>query len=317
MFKRQPGKSQQRTRARTRGAPRRPIRCSVRRGPRPANECRAPPCARAPIARKWPLEQTRCNSARTGDLAARRTGPRRWAAPARALATGAVVLLAAAAGVGGLIWAAPDGPHDSATEPRSPSATPRAPAPRPTPRPKQAPEPTLHGAAPDFSPSPGRRPPPSTRQGDRQTERPKGRDRREGRGAERGRHRGAASAPTALRSGLRPSPGPPARPEAIAVARHFAETFVRYEIGGDDTGVRKAFKRPRPGSRKALLHRPPRQPANVKVPKAKVVNVVAGPSRGRLYPVSVSLLRVGVTSELRLEMERAKGVGWQVTNVLG
>ena len=51
----------------------------------------------------------------------------------------------------------------------------------------------------------------------------------------------------------------------------------------------------------ALLQRPPRQPAAVKVPQAKVVNVVAGPSKDGVYPVSVSLLRVGVTSELRLE----------------
>ena len=72
-----------------------------------------------------------------------------------------------------------------------------------------------------------------------------------------------------------------------------------------------------PALSKALLRRPPRLPANVKVPKAKVVNVVPGPSQGGIYPVSVSLLRVGVTSELRLEMEKRKGDGWRVTNVLG
>ena len=53
------------------------------------------------------------------------------------------------------------------------------------------------------------------------------------------------------------------------------------------------------------------------MPKAKVVNVVPGPSHGGVYPVSVSLLRVGLTSELRLEMEKLKGEGWRVTNVLG
>ncbi len=68
---------------------------------------------------------------------------------------------------------------------------------------------------------------------------------------------------------------------------------------------------------RALLHRPPRQPAAVKVPRAKVVNVVAGPSKDGVYPVSVSLLRVGVTSELRLELEQGVGKKWQVTNVLG
>ena len=53
------------------------------------------------------------------------------------------------------------------------------------------------------------------------------------------------------------------------------------------------------------------------MPKAKVLNVVPAPSHDRIYPVSVSLLRVGLTSELRLEMEQLKGDGWRVTNVLG
>jgi hypothetical protein len=55
----------------------------------------------------------------------------------------------------------------------------------------------------------------------------------------------------------------------------------------------------------------------VKVPRAKVLNVVAGPSRDGVYKVSVSLLRVGVTSELRLDMEKLKNADWRVTNVLG
>ena len=68
---------------------------------------------------------------------------------------------------------------------------------------------------------------------------------------------------------------------------------------------------------KALLQRPPRQPAGVKVPKAKVLNVVPAPSHERIYPVSVSLLRVGATSELRLELEQLKNKQWRVANVLG
>jgi len=55
----------------------------------------------------------------------------------------------------------------------------------------------------------------------------------------------------------------------------------------------------------------------VTVPKAKVLNIVPAPSHGSVYPLSVSLLRVGVTSELRLEMEKLKSQGWRVTNVLG
>ena len=67
-----------------------------------------------------------------------------------------------------------------------------------------------------------------------------------------------------------------------------------------------------------------RPPVKAKVPRAKVLNVVAGPSQGSVYKVSVSLLRVGVTSELRLDMERIKAAGksgksaeWRVINVLG
>jgi hypothetical protein len=112
--------------------------------------------------------------------------------------------------------------------------------------------------------------------------------------------------------------GPPAPKAAKRVARKFAEAFVVYETGGVDGKVRAAFGATSTKQlSKSLLHRPPRQPANVKVPQAKVVTVVAGPSKGQVYEVSVSLLRVGVTSELRLQMERGPGNKWQVTNVLG
>lgn len=113
-------------------------------------------------------------------------------------------------------------------------------------------------------------------------------------------------------------PGRPAGPEAIAVAREFSKAFVVYETGGEESGVRKAFATTTtPELAKALLKRPPRLPADVEVPKAKVVNVVPGPSREGVYTLSVSLLRVGITSELRLEMEQLKKKGWRVTNVLG
>ena len=112
--------------------------------------------------------------------------------------------------------------------------------------------------------------------------------------------------------------GPPAGPAAVAVARKFAEGFVVYETGGDKGTVHKAFSATAtPELTKALLQRPPRQPAGVEVPKAKVLNVVPAPSHGTVYPLSVSLLRVGVTSELRLEMEQLKNKRWRVTNVLG
>lgn len=112
--------------------------------------------------------------------------------------------------------------------------------------------------------------------------------------------------------------GPPAGPEALAVARDFASAFVLYETGETDAEVRSTFaETATPALSKALLERPPRLPANVDVPKAKVLNVVPAPSHGAIYPLSVSLLRVGVTSELRIDMEQQKGEGWRVTNVLG
>src|SRR4051812_33025130 len=63
---------------------------------------------------KWPLEQT-AYKVRKRVLWPLEDRVETMGRPARALATGAIVMLAVAAGVGGLIWAAPDGPHDSAT----------------------------------------------------------------------------------------------------------------------------------------------------------------------------------------------------------
>ena len=112
--------------------------------------------------------------------------------------------------------------------------------------------------------------------------------------------------------------GPPAGPAAVAVARKFADAFVVYETGGGESEVRRAFKATATaGLTKTLMQRPPRQPAGVEVPKAKVLNIVPAPSHDKIYPVSVSLLRVGVTSELRLEMEQLKNKNWRVVNVLG
>jgi hypothetical protein len=112
--------------------------------------------------------------------------------------------------------------------------------------------------------------------------------------------------------------GPVAPKSAKQTARRFAQAFVVYEVGGVDGKVRRQFRHTSTKQlSRALLHRPPRQPAAVKVPRAKVVNVVAGPSKDGVYPVSVSLLRVGATSELRLELEQGVGKKWQVTNVLG
>ncbi len=113
--------------------------------------------------------------------------------------------------------------------------------------------------------------------------------------------------------------GKAAGPAALAVARQFSGAFVLYEIGDDPAKVRQVFtETATPQVVHALLGREPRQPAGTKVPRAKVLNIVPGPHHGDTYTLSVSLLRVGVTSELRLDMQRDEKSGeWLVTDVLG
>jgi len=238
----------------------------------------------------------------------------------RAAVAGGAVVLALALGVGAYSLTSSGGSEPvsapvAAVPQQTAPAAPSAPAAEP-----EA-EPTLHGAAPVFKPPQD-----------------------EGQ-AKVGESEGVESAPTASAAATgnpatdtissspaaRPaeaaasasaSPtavdGPPAGPAAIAVAHKFAGAFVVYETGGDEDIIRKAFSATAtPELTKALMRRPPHQPAGVKVPQAKVLNVVPAPSHGDVYPLSVSLLRVGVTSELRLEMEQLKNKGWRVTNVLG
>ena len=238
-------------------------------------------------------------------------------APARAVCFGAVVLIAAGAGVGALVWAAPDRPGSPAvTSVAAETAKPLAAA-------KTAPAtprgPILHGAAPVFKPAA------TGRASDVAAARPiETASTQPSSSASSGPASASASADAASTSDAKagaksqPAPGPPAGPAAISVARDFAGAFVLYETGHTDSSVRKAFgESATPELSRALMRRPPSLPATVTVPRAKVLNVVAAPSHGRVYPVSVSLLRVGVTSELRLEMERLKDKSWQVTNVLG
>ncbi len=252
-----------------------------------------------------------------------------------ALVVGALAVLVIALGGSG-------GSGGSASEPAAdrvaiatpaPAVTSSEPAPRPKP---EKSEPTLHGAAPSFKPEA-----PSRKQPSKQGNGPAsgGAANNEAKGAEEATTSTGSSAATAKissnpsassSSAAAPAgageaeaeseaiPGRPAGPKAIAVARKFSQAFVVFETGGEESKVRKAFTTTTtPALAKALLRRPPRLPADVKVPKARVVTVVPGPSREGVYTLSVSLLRVGVTSELRLEMERLKGKGWRVTNVLG
>jgi len=234
----------------------------------------------------------------------------------RALVAGGAVVLALGLAVGGYSLVSSGG--DEATPAAQVVAVTPAPEPAAKPAPKPEPEPTLQGAAPVFkapaehesskvsSSQPvdaeGAAAPAAAKTGNASTDTISSRP----------------SAPTANASASNAVDGPPAGPAAIAVARKFADAFVVYETGGEETAVRKAFKATAvPEVTQALMQRPPRQPAGVEVPKAKVLNVVPAPSHDRIYPVSISLLRVGATSELRLEMEQLKNKQWRVTNVLG
>jgi hypothetical protein len=241
----------------------------------------------------------------------------------RAAVAGGAVVLALAVGVGGYSLASSG---DSEPTPVAPVAATNSSSPAPTPEPAKArpkpaePQPTLQGAAPVFKA-------------------PKDKD---SNAAEPEASESTAVASSASSSGnaatdtISSKPGatttarastssatesvdgPPAGPAAIAVARKFADAFVVYETGSEKGEVRQAFKATAiPSVTKALLQRPPRQPAGVEVPKAKVLNIVPAPSHDEIYPVSISLLRVGETSELRLELEQLKNKTWRVVNVLG
>jgi hypothetical protein len=239
----------------------------------------------------------------------------------RAVVVAGAVALALGIGIGGYALASSGG-SDSPLPPAV--AVKSAPAPKPTPAeaaPKAAPDPTLQGAAPVFkapadgsSAETGSSKAPASESGSADAA-------NTGNPATDTFSTSASAqpaAPGATASGAASVEGPPAGPAAIAVARKFADAFVVYETGAEKSAVRKAFEATASKAvTKALLQRPPRQPAGVKVPRAKVLNVVPAPSHDRLYPVSVSLLRVGATSELRLEMEQLKNKQWRVVNVLG
>jgi len=250
-------------------------------------------------------------------------------APARALAVGTLVLLAAGVGVAALLWAAPDHGKRQATV-AAVSAPALDPAPAPTPsRPAEPPAPTLHGAAPVFESSDSN----GTGGVDASqatgalnssgTAKPNSTAGNEAAGTKISSEPATGSSTDATSSAdaakARPARGPVAGPAAVAVASRFATAFVGYEVGeAEDPKVQSALEATTtPQLGQALMERPPRLPANVEVPKAKVLNVVPAPSREGVFPISVSLLRVGTTSELRLEMQKLKGKDWLVTNVLG
>ena len=181
---------------------------------------------------------------------------------------------------------------------------PPAPLPIPEPRPEPVEEvPVLQGVTPTFEPAPA----------PADTERPAD-DADAGPASDDEPDASAAGGPVAADTS---APAQATR-EPLAVARRFARAFVAYEIGQSVAEARTVFRETAaPPLAKALADRPPRQPAAVKVPKAKVLNLVPGPRRRALLPVSVSLLRLGVTSELRLDLERNDDGEWLVGDVRG
>ena len=245
---------------------------------------------------RWPFERAAWATERRvawplGERAARH------GLPGPALAAG-VALLATGAIATGAILAGRDGGEEPAVV--------AAPASAPVERVAPKPEPVLHGAAPDFTPEGGGA---AAKVAQRDTVIASKPDPASSSGT-------SSSTASSSKAGEKTAdPGP----AAIDVARRFSGAFVLYETGRDNAKVRAAFDATAsPRLTQALLRRPPRLPANVKVPKAKVLNVVPGPRHGDTFTLSASLLRVGVTSELRIDVQRDEESGeWQVTDVLG
>lgn len=115
------------------------------------------------------------------------------------------------------------------------------------------------------------------------------------------------------------APAPEPEEPAMETAHRFATAFAAWEVGRKAAirAIRKTTTR-RLG--RELAARPPRLPAGVEVPRARVLNVVEGKSKGDQTEASVSLLRAGSASELRLLLKR-EGKGrkavWLVTEVKG
>jgi hypothetical protein len=257
---------------------------------------------------RWPFERAAWTIERqlVWPLRERAAG---WGPPRQLAGAGALGAIAAVAVAVGVLW--PSGGH-SGDEVAATSTPVTIPTPETRPQAREARGPVLHGAPPSFG----------VGKGVGVSQAASG----QGHGAE-------AEAPTATpeasagatqveeetlgatASSAKPAPAGPA---AMKVARDFSEAFVFYEIGEHPGRAKAVFaETATPQLASALGERPPRLPAGAKVPKARVVNLVPGPRAGKAYTVSVSLLRVGLTSELRLTLQHGKNDGWQVADILG
>jgi hypothetical protein len=128
----------------------------------------------------------------------------------------------------------------------------------------------------------------------------------------------------------------PVRPEAPPkdpigrTAWEFAQAFVLYEVGRADDAAEDFERLATPALAQSLSESPPRLPAEVKVPEARVLNVVVGEPeesdpapdapKGEpgetLVDASVSMVRLQAVSELRLTLKRERK-GWRVMEIRG
>lgn len=255
---------------------------------------------------RWPFERAAWSVER-GLLWPLRERSAGWTPSGRSAGAAALAAIAVAAVAAGVLLR----PSDEALPERVAVATPRAtPTAAPQPSTTQPQEPALHGVSPNFGVGKGIGVSKAAG-GDATAAEPQ----TPGSAAETS----AETAPVedaagATASSAKPAPAGPA---AMKVARRFSEAFVFYEIGRRPARAKAVFgETATPELATALGERPPRLPTGAKVPKARVVNLVPGPRAGKAYTVSVSLLRVGLTSELRLELNKKQG-SWVITDVRG
>ncbi len=118
-------------------------------------------------------------------------------------------------------------------------------------------------------------------------------------------------------SGGKPVPAQPAPKDGPGRASwEFAQAFVLYEVGKADDVAAEFERLATPALAASLKESPPRLPSNMKVPEARVLNVVLSEPQEETVEASVSLVRLQAVSELRLTLTHSKK-GWRVSEVRG
>jgi len=235
-----------------------------------------------------------------------------WTPAGRGVGAGALAVLAATAVLAGVLLL-PAGEEPQRERVAAPARVAIVP-PQSEPRAAEPSGPVLQGASPSFGVEKGAAIAKSGANGSSGDSAPA-----DSEGADEAGGASSSAAPDEAAGGASSSSKKPvpAGPAAMKVARRFSEAFVFYEVGEKPGRAKAVFaETAAPQLAEALGKRPPRQPGAGEVPKARVVNLVPGPRAGKAYTVSASLLRVGLTSELRLELNRKKGQ-WLVTDVRG